>query len=339
MRPIVRDFLTGMTALIGIAGLIYMLFQFKELPTVGEQFTRFAIRIDNAAGVGSPAPVLYKGVRIGQVESALVAPEGAVLNVRIGRDFKLPRKSTIRIEKGLFGDSFVELVVPESLSQDDQKDFIPDAESEPGFVLNGGEGGKTLTDKIAAMIEGPAADLRALSETYRQLGERLYDMVEPRTLADVEQGKQPNIRTAIERADRAIASAEKFLTDEAMMNKIRETVDRADRVVADTGELIATWKSTGETVSGEIVKTREGVESFLKRADEALAGAKSAADSMSGILERVSKGEGTAGQLMTNPDMYNSIKAAADRLNLTLDEIRLLAEQYRKEGLPVKIGG
>ena len=124
-----------------------------------------------------------------------------------------------------------------------------------------------------------------------------------------------------------------------MLTKVRSTIDRAEQVVADSSALIATWKSTGETLSGEVVKTREGIDSFLRRADEALAGAKSAADSMSGILERVSRGEGTAGQLMTNPDMYNSIKAAADRLNLTLDEIRLLAEQYRKEGLPLKIGG
>lgn len=339
MRPIVRDFLTGLTALIGIAGLIYMLFQFKELPTIGEQVTRFAIRVDNAAGVGSPAPVLFKGVRIGQVESTQIASDGAILNVRIGRNFDIPRKSKIRIERGMFGDSFVEFVLPDDISQEDLKNFIPDRSVDSEFILEGGEGGKSLTDKIASIIEGPAADFKSLAKTYGELGERLFEMVEPRSLADVEQGKQPNIRTAIERADRAFAVAEKFLTDEAMMTKVRSTIDRADQIVTDTGALIATWKNTGETLSGEVVKTREGIDGFIRRADEAIVGAKSSIDSISAMLERVAAGEGTAGQLMTNPDLYNSIKAAADRLNLTLEEIRLLTEQYRKEGVPLKIGG
>ncbi|MFZ4575757.1 MAG: MlaD family protein [Phycisphaerales bacterium] len=338
--------MTGLTAIVGIAGLFLMLFLFKEFTLPGEQFTRFSVVISDAGGVDSPAPVLLNGVRIGQVDTALVVPSGAELSVRIRASVKLPKKATVVVDKGLVGDSSLQFIIPPTLTREELADVVPDAATDPDFRFVGGVGAQSLTQRLESMVNGPLAKLEStaakiedLASTYKNLGERLTDMVEPRTLAEVEAGKQPNLRSAVERADLALAAAERWLSDEALLAKVRSSVDRADKVLTDAQSLVETWKAAGKTIGDEVAGARADVKSFLAKTDESLNAAKAAADSVSGILERVAKGEGTAGQLVVNPDLYNSIKAAADRLDLTLTEIQLLAERYRKEGLPIKLGG
>lgn len=346
MRPVVRDFLTGLTALVGIGGLVGMLFLFKEFSAPGEQFTRFQAHVENAGGLDSPAPVLLNGVRIGQVEGASVTDGGALLSIRIRSSIKLPKAAQLVVDKGLIGDSSLQFVIPASLTAEQLADVVKDISADPAFRFSGGIGAQSITDRVEAMVKAPierlettATKIEELASTYNELGKRLTDMVEPRTLADVDAGAQPNLRTAVERADRALAAAEKLLNDEALLAQVKSAVTRADTVIAEAQSLVTTWKAAGQTLTDEVAKTRSDVQAFLAKADESLLSAKSAADSMTGILERVSKGEGTVGQLVANPDLYNSIKAAADRLDLTLTEIQLLAERYRKEGLPIKLGG
>jgi hypothetical protein len=54
------------------------------------------------------------------------------------------------------------------------------------------------------------------------------------------------------------------------------------------------------------------------------------------LADQASSGEGTVGQLMSNPDLYNALTDSAVRLKATLAEIELLLKKVRDEGLDVK---
>ena len=51
------------------------------------------------------------------------------------------------------------------------------------------------------------------------------------------------------------------------------------------------------------------------------------------VLKQASEGEGTVGQLMSNPDLYRSLEEAARRLDRTLEQLELLLQKIRDEGL------
>jgi ribosome-associated translation inhibitor RaiA len=55
------------------------------------------------------------------------------------------------------------------------------------------------------------------------------------------------------------------------------------------------------------------------------------------LVESVNQGQGTLGQLATNPDLYRSLDAAAAKLERTLEEARLLVEKFRTEGVKLKL--
>ena len=55
------------------------------------------------------------------------------------------------------------------------------------------------------------------------------------------------------------------------------------------------------------------------------------------MLDATAKGEGTFGKLLTNPDLYDSLKDATDRLDKALAEFQLLAEKFRTEGVRLRL--
>ena len=51
------------------------------------------------------------------------------------------------------------------------------------------------------------------------------------------------------------------------------------------------------------------------------------------LLEAMSDGEGTIGELVGNPDLYRSLEAAADRLQQVLVDFQLMIQQIREDGV------
>ncbi len=339
MRPIIRDFLTGITTIAGLAGLTATLMLFGELSDVGESFNKVTVKVGNAGGIGTSSPVLLHGVKIGDVTAARVAePRGAELILRIRTSVNLPKKAHVSLEKGLVGPSGIEFTIPDTLTPEELADLITD-----GFVFDGGPGAAGLTDQLTAAIQGPLARLEttagkidAFADTYTKLGESIREMVEPRTLADVAAGKNPNIRTTLERVDLALESAYSWMNDQQLRESITSITRRADTVLAEAESLVKTWSQAGTDVSSAVATSREDLSTLVSDARKTLATGERAADSLASILERVNKGEGSAGQLVNNPDLYNALTDAATRLDAALREFQLLAEKYRTEGLPLK---
>ena len=52
-----------------------------------------------------------------------------------------------------------------------------------------------------------------------------------------------------------------------------------------------------------------------------------------GIMSRLQEGEGTAGQMLVNPDLYNHLAETAKQLDRLAESMRLMVEQIREEGV------
>ncbi len=55
------------------------------------------------------------------------------------------------------------------------------------------------------------------------------------------------------------------------------------------------------------------------------------------LAEETGQGKGTLGQLTQNPDLYNALRGAADRLDKALLELQLTLEKYKAEGIRLKL--
>mgnify|MGYP006970178791 FL=1 len=51
------------------------------------------------------------------------------------------------------------------------------------------------------------------------------------------------------------------------------------------------------------------------------------------MMTRLRAGEGTAGQFLTNPDLYNNLDETAKQLGRLSESMKLMVEQIREEGV------
>lgn len=346
--PLFRDFLTGLFGIGTLAGLSITLVLFGARLGLGGKVYHFKVHLENGSGLADTSPVTFNGIKVGKVIGTRVAKPpavGAEVEVQVRADVQVPKIAVVSVDKGLIGDSFIEFTVAPGLTKEQWADVI-----KPDEVFEGGNP-QTMFARISTMLEKPLAKLdetagsiNRLAKTYADLGDKLTDMMEVRSAADVDAGKAPNIRSTVARLDAALASANKWLGDDALRGQAKNAVARANESLDALAGLIKGWKDTGAKVDASLSKVTEVADdakvAFHKAADQAietLRKADDAAGKLAQAIENINKGQGTLGQLSQNPDLYNSLRSAADRLDKVLVEVQLMVEKYKAEGIPIKL--
>lgn len=344
---LVRDFITGAFAIGAIVGLCVTLMLVGELTGFGEKTYRFQVRMENGGGIAATSPVTYNGVKIGKVvRTDVVAPPdvGADIEVEVREKARIPKTARLSVDKGLVGDSTLEFSVGKTEAAA-ATEYI-----KAGDVFVGGSP-ETLLGKVQSMIDKPLAKLTQTAENidklaaeYTTLGQRLNDMVEPRTPADVEGGKQPNIRSTLARLDSALRGADRWLNDEELKGRAERLLARANDTMDEFSKLSSTLTRTAEKADGVVTDVGAAANDLRARASElatqgmdSLKKVDDIAASMSELLAGVKQGKGTLGQLTQNPDLYNALRGAADRLDKALLELQLTLEKYKAEGIRLKL--
>ena len=161
-----------------------------------------------------------------------------------------------------------------------------------------------FTDEIDLRMQ----PVNAAMDEFRILAHNINELVQP--IDPDRPGDTGNIRTAVNELNEllvdlhdALALTKTWLGDEQLQIDVRESISGA-RVM---------FASTAKTMD-EMAVTLEEVRGLVRRATE---------------------GNGTVGQLLNNPDLYNSLDDAVVRLDRTLRDLQLLIEKIKSDGLPV----
>lgn len=333
-----RDFFTGLTALGGVAGLVVMLALFGELRDVGQRFYTFTLRMDNAGGLSSTSRVTLNGVRVGTVSDLVNEQDptrGVLATLRVKEGTRIPASFEVYIDKSLVGDAALDLVAMPGPAA--EVNFV-----NPGDVIEREATGlfDTITETIREPLERltkTADQIDRLAGTYTTVGDNLNDLLGPRTPADVEGGREPNLRSAVARVDTALAGANRWLGDERMREDFRAAAARAPSLIDSASATVDAWKQAAITIDNRIASAGAKVEAATDQAAATLRGIDDAAGEVHRLSRAINTGEGTLGQLARNPDLYNSMRDAAKRLERALTEFQLMVEKYKAEGIPLKL--
>jgi len=333
-----KEFIVGLTALGGLVGLAIMLLMFGEF--AGARVKRYSIMlvVPDAAGLTDSSRILLNGVRVGMVASTTTLPDprdGVRVEMRINDGVRIPRNVRVSVTQTFVGDTSLTLTASPAPGPD------------PGYFQPGDTFNTTATgmmDQIAGMLEARLGGLgdaitsfRNLSDTYARVGERIEDFLEPRTLEDVQAGRaEPNLSTAMRRFDEAVTSAQLWLGDEQLRSDVREAATRATDVIDRAGEAVETWTETARSLSRNADRVGERLDDTTRELIQASKALSETLIEVQAIAAQVRRGSGTLGQLLNNPDLYNSLNDAAIRLQKALTEAQLLLEKYRKEGIPIQ---
>ncbi len=339
-----RDLLTGLVAIAGIIGLVVMMWRFGELYRFTRKSYPLYVRMTAVNGLSSTSGVTLKGVRVGAISDIETTNEGVLITMQIREPNKVPKGMTVYIDRSFVGEGTLDFrppsdpttLVPNSFLV--QGEIIPEA-SQPPIVA--ASLFSDLNDTVKGPIQsmGKAADrIEVLATSLDDTAKKFSEMIEPRTLAEVDSGaKQPNLRSALARADQAIASANKWLGDESALADAKASLSKLNRILDEAQALPDSITTAVKDASGSVTNISDKVGKAIDQAQETMKTIDEASTRLRDMADAAQKGEGTIGQLLRNPDLYNNLNQAALRLETAIEDARQLIDKFKKEGLPLKL--
>lgn len=336
--------MVGLVSIGALIGLAFLLMSFGELDPLFNPRYAVTIRTDHAAGLRSGGAIEFNGVPVGVIDSVYTQPDPqfpvriiALLEPAVD----IPGNVVMTALQPLIGGSSrLQFQLPTAPSGA-PLDPAPPLSKDGSAALTGRIGGgvleqinNLLDQRMQPLIEALDA-FKEFSRTYTSLGENLNTLFAPQSQAEIEAGREPNLHTAVVRLnevlDHARASLElarDFLGDEQVRANARASVEKAHLLIERATDAVERYARLADSLnqnSSELAKR------LIPLSDQLGA----TLEEVRRVARLASEGEGTVGQLLNNPELYDSLNDAAVRLERALVEVQLLVEKLKQEGVNI----
>jgi phospholipid/cholesterol/gamma-HCH transport system substrate-binding protein len=348
-----------------IAGILVLLFG-DARSLVRSSYT-VHIHFSDAPGVTEGTPVRKSGILIGRVKKVEFAPQGGVnVEVVINGDVKLYRNEIPQVSGSLLGGDVVIQFVRRSsapmpppvrgpdenkaagadvhevltLAQQEQpKTPVPVTppeaqEVQPDEFIEG-----TVAPNAFQVISNLQAELGAAVNALGQAGTEVAKVSS--NINKILEGNDEQIGRIVEKTEqtldsfqRALGNVEDVIGDEQVRENIKNMLRDLPDLLTDTRETVGKMGTAIESVDRNL-RNLEGLtgplgergEGLVSRVDQAITRLDVLLKEFSDFGRKLNQGEGSLGQLMRNPDLYQHLNGAAKNIEqLTRDLKPILAD-------------
>jgi phospholipid/cholesterol/gamma-HCH transport system substrate-binding protein len=266
-----------------VGGTLFVLAVFVLLVgDVGYLFKKagYTLNVDvpSAAGLDSKAVVKMAGVKIGFVRDIRLLGIRARVVLSVESDARVPVDSTATFSTlGLLGEKYVEI------SPGKSSEYCRDGAVIPGVLAVG-------LDQIGGLLSSLGGELQAAASSLR---------------GTLDEEMRAKFKAALDGAAGAAGELRAFLAQNR--SGVENLVQGASRMVDGIGqtaaEAAADLEKTLALLRDTIQENREGLKADLAKIREA-------AEKLQSILDRIDRGEGTAGKLIRDPGLYDEARQA-----------------------------
>ena len=207
------------------------------------------------------------------------------------------------------------------------------------------------TAKVDGAIKAPEllpedmmTDFREAMGKFGQLDailNNVQEFTQPRTLKDVEAGKQSNVWTVLEQVERTAKTMQVQLekpTGEIggliadarkAAQTLQKTMEKAGKTLATVDEAGKTIQQSSKQVNALATKGNAFIAKLAKDSDEA----RKLIENLNGLVTDVRGGKGTVGKLVTDDELHRALVTLIENLRATTDNINRLVTLWREKGV------
>jgi phospholipid/cholesterol/gamma-HCH transport system substrate-binding protein len=135
---------------------------------------------------------------------------------------------------------------------------------------------------------------------------------------------------------RSLANVEDVFGDEKVRDSLKQAISRLPELFEDTRGAIATIRTTVESVDRNLTNLEgltgplgERGEHIVSRVDEAVVRLDELLSEMSDFGRKLNSGEGSLGQLMRNPELYQHLSGAVRNIEQITRELKPILADAR----------
>lgn len=307
-----KEVKVGAVVVLAIAFLIYGVNYLKGLDLF-KKGREFYVYYDDLAGLVPASPVQYQGMKVGQVtETELLTLSGGKTTMLVtfvvdNSSLNFPKDSYAKlISADFFGTRAIQIL--------------------PGTSAKLAQEGDTLISEAEASLASKVdAQIAPIKKKAENLMGSLDTMVSSVS------------RVLGENSDDLAQSIESF---KHSIRNIKEFSDKLNLMMDSESGKISGIITKVESIAGNIQKNNESIDRTLDNVaslSDSLASADIAGTfkklnttvtDLNLMLERVNKGEGTLGALMTNDSLYRALVATNEQLNRLIENVKEHPNRY-----------
>ena len=343
-----------MFVIVGFTSLGWLVYQFGDLPMLVHKMDAHEISIffDKAPGIKQNTEVQFLGYPVGRVVS-MNAPRllpkidnptedtyQVVVVVSIATRHQIPKNAKPKIYVRGLGSSYISFDLEE---QPVEQAYINN-DTVKGIVSTASE---FISETTQRQLDELIGSLSLLSEQIQMqltpLPPELVDQSDPTEV-------RANVTTTVMRLDTALKNLNVIIGDQAnqqnvkqgladfnlLVTELRQGVQQIEGFTAEAIQLIEQTSITVknlDVVSQEVNKTVQAVAPKIQTAADEMA---QSLNQLTELLLRLTQGQGTAGRLVNDPRLYESLVDAVENMNLTMTELRAQIALWKEHGILYK---
>jgi phospholipid/cholesterol/gamma-HCH transport system substrate-binding protein len=273
---------------------------------------------DRADGLSEGSNVLYRGVIVGRVKTVRRTEDGreVLIESEVDRTPPLPAnvEGVIRQLGQLGPTSAISLVLTNPQ---------PTGQIAPGM-------------RIHARYEGLSLFPPEVSELAVELKATVRQFRESNVIAHIDEQVQ-NLGRVMESANSLISDPKLREDIRTALANIRNASESVSRIGTKLDKLSDEVSGAVGDVRTTVNKAGNTVDSLGKQVSDRLAQVSVTLDHFNSIAAKLDNGQGTAGQLINDPKLYQGLVEASLQLNATIVDLKRLVEQWEQEGLHFKL--
>jgi phospholipid/cholesterol/gamma-HCH transport system substrate-binding protein len=311
-----------------IVGILILLFGGTTSLVKQQYFVK--IKFPQAPGVTQDTPVRKSGILIGRVNKVEFDEDGGVIvTIGINADVKLKRSEICRISGSLLGDATLEFVPG------------PDHDKPAEFIQNGDFLTGTVTTNPLQTLGNLEGGLTKAIGTFSTAGTEVTRLA--RHLDDLLGNNDENINRIVQKSERtlddfqvALANVNSLFGDEKMRSELHSSISELPKILRDTREAMNGMKSTVSLAEKNLRNLEGFTEPLGQRGGALVDNLDSSVSRLDELLEQlvqfskaVNQREGTIGQLVNNPDLYQHLNAAACNIEQLTRELKPIVKDAR----------
>lgn len=311
MKKIPIEFKVGFLFLIAVGLFIWGVNFLKGTDMFGQKRIFYAV-YEKVEGLEPANKVKVSGLNIGQVRHLDFIPGSSQIyaELYIKSDIPIPKNSVARIySTDLLGGKAIEIVIGDS------KELAL-----PGDTL-ASEMEQSIRDQVNEQVEPIRKKALALINSVDSLLISFQSVFS--------EANQDNFATTFENIRFSILSIRNATS--TMDSIIGNEKNRIDNIMGNIERITFNLKENNQQITN-ILRNVSNISDSLAAAElpQTIRDAQVALANLKEISDKINRGEGTMGQIMTNDTLYFNLQQSTENLNKLLEDLRLNPKRYVK---------
>lgn len=283
----------GVFVILGILAVVFMLYLLTDPATFRGRY-KISTNVVDVMGLRKGDPIQMRGIPIGRVHDFSLQPgeEEVTIVLEVEGKWRIPVGSSAQlVSTGIMDPRTVKIIPGMGPGDIGEGSFLPGSITKSLFddTESLGQKGQVVLEQMAALLSDSTVQTVTGSTQYL---EKILGELSSIMDAEGEEIKAliSSLSTAADHLSGAAQTAPELTGD------LLATVERADLLVGDLTEAMADF-------------------------DNIMV-------SLSGILERIDRGEGTLGMLVTNDELFFTLREAVESARILMDDLKENPSRY-----------